>query len=277
MKFISIFSLCIVSASAFSPSVCRSSNSGRISSVALDAVSRRDALAWMPAAVAFVAMPKDASAAKASTTKEKKAETSTATPTAANAAAATTPYLGSVAGVFDDPKHPKGYRVIIAKQGVSSATMELKDDPKGTQFIIPVKVKTDKKAGVTVGIDFSVKGGPKDIVGVVAKNTITFPDGNVWKKQSGIVGVYSDPQHPKGYRVIRKESGSTVTVELNNNNMNKPAEALILAAKTGSSKKTGSTISIPFPGKNPGETNTVVGTLGDDFITFPDGNKWTKL
>merc|ERR1712106_158916 len=155
--------------------------------------------------------------------------------------------------------------------------MELKDDPKGRQFIIPVKVKTDKKKGVeTVVIDFRVKGGPKDLLGVVGEDTITWPDGNVWKKQAGIMGVYTDPQHPKGYRAIRKESGSTVAVELNNNNTNKPAE-VILAAKTGSSKKSGSTISIPFPGKTPEETNTVIGTLGDGFITFPDGNKWTKL
>ena len=31
---------------------------------------------------------------------------------------------------------------------------------------------------------------------------MTFPDGNRWPKTAAIVGEYSDPNHPDGYRVV---------------------------------------------------------------------------
>ena len=35
---------------------------------------------------------------------------------------------------------------------------------------------------------------------------ISFPDGNVWPKEAGVSGVYLDPQHKEGYRVVRATS-----------------------------------------------------------------------
>jgi len=41
-------------------------------------------------------------------------------------------------GVYFDPKHPKGYRVIIGNK--SSATLKLQDDPTGAVSFLPVKI-----------------------------------------------------------------------------------------------------------------------------------------
>jgi len=174
--------------------------------------------------------------------------------------------VGSFQGVYSDPKHPKGYRVLVSK-GKSAANMELSDGGKdGKVFNLPVKVK-----GTNLTFDFSPKGGPKGIVGVVASDgkSISFPDGNKWPKLSGVEGVYSDPNHPKGYRVIRKEKGSTLVVELKNDSK---AETVLVSAKSKASKAKGVTVTFDFPGGN-----KLDGSFDNNSITFPDGNKWTKL
>jgi len=281
MKFAFVLPLCILSASAFSPPcpTCRET------STSLNAVTRRDALAWMPAAAAFLATP----AFAATETKKPPKASKTKSPSKADAktpaeAVATVPYFGNVSGVYEDPKHPKGYRVIFAKQGALSGTMQLRDglDDKLDQlFVIPVKVKKDTKKGISLTIDFSVKGGPKDVSGTVSQAEggalkITFPDGNVWKKETGVEGIYSDPLHPSGYQVIRKGTGSSVTVESKNDDK-KTTEAVIFKATTKADKKNGMTITFPFPTKDPKKPNTQIGSVNGDVITFADGNKWTKL
>lgn len=286
MKIAFVLSLYILSASAFSPPcpTCRNTE------LSLSAVSRRDALAWIPAAAAFLATPAFAAtetkaAPKAEAKNNSKASAKTVSKADSNTPAttvATVPYFGNVSGVYEDPKHPKGYRVILAKQGALTGTMQLRDGPDTELFVIPVKVKKDTKKGISLGIDFSVKGGPKDVSGTVSQvgNSgpirITFPDGNVWKKETGIEGVYSDPNHPTGYQVIRKGSGSTVTVESKNDDK-KTTEPVIFKAATKADKKNGMTISFPFPTKDPKKPNTQVASVKDGFIIFADGSKWTKL
>lgn len=174
--------------------------------------------------------------------------------------------VGSFQGVYSDPKHPKGYRVLVSK-GKSAANMELSDGEKDSKvFNLPVKVK-----GSNLTFDFSPKGGPKDVVGVLASDgkSITFPDGNKWPKLSGVEGVYSDPNHPKGYRVIRKEKGSTLAVELKNDSKASP---VLISAKSKASKSKGVTVTFDFPGGN-----KLDGAFDNNSILFPDGNKWTKL
>ena len=64
-------------------------------------------------------------------------------------------------------------------------------------------------------IDFSVKGGPKDVVATLNKDSsISFPDGNLWKKQGGVVGVYSDGFNPERLRIIRAEKGDSLVLDL---------------------------------------------------------------
>jgi len=277
MKFSFVLPLCILSASAFSPPCPAFRNKDS----SLNVVSRRDALARVPAAAAFLATPAFAAEAKRSSKADtKKSSKADAPPPPEDVV--TVPYFGGVTGVFEDPGHPKGYRVIIAKQGALSGTMQLRDGLDDQLFVIPLKIRTDTKKGISLGIDFSEKGGPKDVLGVVSQAQnggalrITFPDGNVWKKETGIEGVYSDPNHPAGYQVIRKGSGSTLTVESRDDGK-KSTEPVIFKAATKADKTNGMTISLPFPTKDPKKPNTQVASVKDGFIIFADGSKWTKL
>merc|ERR1712129_33830 len=174
-------------------------------------------------------------------------------------------------GVFTDPKHPKGYRVLIGNG--KSASMQLQDDPKGELYSLPVKVKMNSKTKVTeLSFDFSPKGGPKDIVATLGGSgdttTLTFPDGNIWKQNTGVEGVYKDGLNPKKYRIIRKDKGSTLAVELKNDLV---SESVSISAKSSASKKAGVQVKFDFPGKK-GD----VGSFKDNTISFADGNVWTK-
>lgn len=165
-------------------------------------------------------------------------------------------------GVYFDPKHPKGYRALFGSK------MQLQDDPKGKVFDLPIKVQTDKKTKATkVLFDFEPKGGPKDVAGILAEvggvTTLTFPDGNVWKKDSGVIGVYKDGKTPSYTRTIRA-NGSGFTVDLVNG-----GKTVTVAAKSKQGK-----ILFDFPGKpqDPGTLNAK-----DNTISFGDGNVWTKF
>jgi len=115
---------------------------------------------------------------------------------------------------------------------------------------------------------FTLIGGPKNIAGTVEKKgKISFPDGNVWTKTTGIVGVYSDPQHRKGYRVIRKDA-TGIVVSLSDSGSR--GKEIIIPAKA---TKT----SVEFDFSSKGGPASLKGTIKDNVITFPDGNTWTKL
>lgn len=234
--------------------------------------SRRDFMSNAAVAAAVLVLPNVAGAATAA--KE-------AAPTKKDAPVATAP--ASFQGVFSDPKHPKGYRVLVAK-GSSSAIMTLsdgkpKDGSEAKLFNLPVKVKQDKKEGRTLlTFDFSPKGGPKDMTGILSAdgNSIKFPDGNTWKKNTGVVGVYKDGKSSGAYRVIRKDKGSSLIVELRNSAAAK--NPTLAAAKSGSSNKEGAYVNVEFPGKKKSDpVDTIKGSFKDGALSFPDGNKWTKL
>lgn len=167
----------------------------------------------------------------------------------------------SYQGVFMDPNHPKGYRVLTGDSSIG--TMQLQDIPEDSIYEIPLKIETDK-----ILIDFSVKGGPKDVTGVVGSiggvTTISFPDGNVWKKETGIIGVYKDGFDPALLRVIRKEKGNKFAVDLIDG-----IDTISISAKGGAPK-----VIFDFPGKPnvPGLVDPKKNT-----ISFKDGNVWTKL
>lgn len=97
---LALISLIIVSTAALTPAVQSSVNAK--SNTALNAVSRRDVLGWIPAA-AVATLPAVANAAdKAGKTEKAKTEP------------AESAVISNFAGVYSDPKHPKGYRVIIS-------------------------------------------------------------------------------------------------------------------------------------------------------------------
>jgi len=177
-------------------------------------------------------------------------------------------------GVYRDRKHPTGYRVLYEKDGINKMT--LTDEPDGKVYNVPILVNSDKSTGQveSLCIDFSVKGGKKDVVGAFNKEkytaTIDFPD-NLWKKEDGVSGVYSDGFNPTYRRIIRKEkpNSSTLVLEL----INKPgSDPVTVLGKEGVIKS--DVVTFDFPGK-PGDKGKVSSERGT--ISFSDGNVWTKI
>ena len=214
-------------------------------------------------------------------------------------------------GVWTDPKHPKGYRVLIRKSytvanmflsdGVvvvegtptdtnknnkDSTTVATNTTPK-TYNNIGVKVKDDPKKGETyLTFDLSAKGGPKKIVGTVADhgNKIVFPDGNVWTKNvaTAVEGVYAtDPRVAgQGYRVviIRKDptTSNLLAVQLNKDQ----AITATIVEKDGGKKTNDGSVGIQFVFPN---KKVVDATYTNNVIRFPfpvqsnaSGNTWTN-
>jgi len=80
-----------------------------------------------------------------------------------------------LAGDFSDPNHP-GCKRKITLSGTNKATIYGADEDG-----VPWKLKADV-SGKSILIDFSPKGGPKDVEGRWNGLGIVFPDGNVWTK-----------------------------------------------------------------------------------------------
>ncbi|GHP03091.1 hypothetical protein PPROV_000184600 [Pycnococcus provasolii] len=98
----------------------------------------------------------------------------TVTPAAAHA-------VSIFEGNYADPKHP-GCARAIASNGVVSGTDGTPGCENGEPqrpWNLSGKIFEDEKK---IFIDFSPKGGPKDLTGEWVGNGVRFPDGNVWKK-----------------------------------------------------------------------------------------------
>jgi len=209
-----------------------------------------------------------------------------------------TPRPISFQGVFYDPKHPDGYRTIIASKS-GSAIMNLcdgvpkdSDEEEKTFSNLPVKVSSD---GKTLTFDFSFKGGPKNIIATLADDgkSIVFEDGNTWiKNKNQYDGVYEDKQHPNGYRVLRKKKGSIMEVEINNVGIASRTKDSIYIKGKHQSLFSIPTVAISFRFPSPNTlpeanvTDEIIASLylidGNSLapygtITFPDGNRWTQL
>jgi len=222
------------------------------SATTLDAVSRREALAAASAATMLViggGVPSDAMAADY-----------------------VAPDIKTFAfnGIFKDPKHPNGFRIIAASPN-KEGTMTMQDEKDGLVFTIPIKSKTDEKGQVSLTIDFSEKGGPSAVVATFNKkdSSIKFPDGNIWKKDTnGAVGVYVDgfAPYPKFRRIIREGETKNDLVVC----MVSGKKTFVVSGKC----ETGSRIVVDFPGGKtcPAKFNAKKGT-----IVFPDGNTWTRV
>lgn len=236
-------------AAAFQPAENPQTFSTSPAATSLDAVSRREALAASTAAVAVplfgvplpaLANPKDGGP---------------------------NPALFSFNGVFKDRKHPDGYRT-VAGVANKEGTIALKDDPEGDEYFIPFRAIKDEKTGrISLVVDFSSKGGPRDVLASVNRkdHSISFPDGNVWKKEPGVVGVYIDAfaPYPKYRRVIKQQIGSDLVLD-----MVSGKKTTTIYGKAGKNN-----VTVEFPGKTcQGDVDIKRGT-----ITFPDGNIWTKV
>lgn len=189
--------------------------------------------------------------------------------TNANAAPAANE-AASYQGVYSDPNHPRGYRIIYGDN--KKATMKLQDGPSGVVYEVPVKVGGNK---AQLTFDFSCKGGPSNVVGIVddgnsaGTTTINFPDGNAWKKVTdGIAGVYKSENNGDlefDYSSVRQWKGAEYKVEL----MKGPDTIASFGAKAGGKKGY-------F--EYPGEFNKA-GFINEDekTISFRDGMVWTRF
>ena len=92
-----------------------------------------------------------------------------------------------VAGSYSDPNHPNCQRLIAAKDGsISEFTLTGTDGNPGCSpggigdktFQLVGKIDSESN----VFVDFTPKGGPKDLKGLfdANKRAIQWPDGNVW-------------------------------------------------------------------------------------------------
>ena len=92
-------------------------------------------------------------------------------------------------GEYADPKHPGCLRSIVGDAGATTLDVKGTDGTPGctngekqrpwslTGDIVKVPSKQDE-----ILIDFTPKGGPKNLLGKWTGTGILFPDGNEWKK-----------------------------------------------------------------------------------------------
>ncbi|KAL7535183.1 hypothetical protein ACHAXR_011256 [Thalassiosira sp. AJA248-18] len=176
--------------------------------------------------------------------------------------------LPPINGVYSDPNHKKGYRVVRAVDK-SNAVVTLQDEPNGAIITVDGKIKS-KSSGTTITLDFSSKGGPKDIVATFSNGSggeqLFFSDGNAWTKSVGVDGIYSDPNHPAGYRVVRVSKGK-MYITLQDDPKGEIIEVVGKKGKDG--------YLIDFSPK--GGPQKLAVTFEDGKLVFPDGNAWTKV
>lgn len=84
-------------------------------------------------------------------------------------------------GSYSDPNHLNGYRHITVKDGV--CTLVGNDGPGKPEWTFVQEVIGGQN-GTEMVIDFSPKGGPKNLLAKwdEERQGIAFPDGNLWKK-----------------------------------------------------------------------------------------------
>lgn len=163
-------------------------------------------------------------------------------------------------GEYSDPNHPGMKRSIEA---VGSKIVI-----KGSDDGLNVWELTAVPKGESVLIDFSPKGGPKDLLGKWDGSGIVFPDGNKWSKitPNTFVGDYADPNHPGMPRKISLGAKGALTIKGSDD-----GEAFWELAGTVS----GPNVLIDFSPK--GGPKDLVGKWDGSGIIFPDGNKWSII
>ena len=82
------------------------------------------------------------------------------------------------AGTYNDPLHPGCTRKIVLAGGNIIVTGT--DEPGGKEWKLKGKTYTEYKAVV---IDFSPKGGPKEVIARWNGLGLAFDDGNVWSRK----------------------------------------------------------------------------------------------
>jgi len=198
------------------------------------------------------------------------------------AAASATPFAAAAASPVDgeywDPFHPRGLRTV--RVSGDTVTVAGKDEPDGPTWKLTGAVDKDEN----LLIDFSPKGGPKDLLGKYVNKLdstgIVFPDGNRWSKAPAMAGLYSDPNHPNGYRVVTVYpvgfgSGYQLAACYGQDEPGgKPFKLVGKLSVMGTSLGP-DTIAFDFSPKG-GPSSLIAKFDGSGFV-FPDGNRWPKV
>lgn len=178
----------------------------------------------------------------------------------------------AIDGEYWDPQHPRGLRTVMVDGG--TATIVGQDEPEAPQWKLAGDVAEDS----TLLIDFQPKGGPKDLKGKFVNNMdnvgIVFPDGNRWVKVSPIAGLYSDPNHPEGYRVVTVYPvgfGSGYYMATCYGNDGPGTKPFKLTGKLA-----GLASGVKFDFSPKGGPTDLIATFDGSGLVFPDGNKWPK-
>merc|ERR1719246_75866 len=174
-------------------------------------------------------------------------------------------------GVFRDLKYPEGYRIVAGAVG-KAGSLTMQDYPGGKVFEIPLKAMKDEATGkITVDMDLSIyrSGYPKSVVATVKKDRcLQFPDGNLWKKDKGVAGLYIDgfAPYPKYRRIVLPKQEGKAAVTMVSGKQIFIVPGIELGGKKG--------IQVDFPGNKQctGKFNSKQKT-----ITWLDGNIWTKV
>lgn len=93
---------------------------------------------------------------------------------------------------YSDPKHPEGTRRVTIKG--NKAVIQGTDSKAGKPWEVEAVVNDTK-----ITVDFTPKGGPKDILGRLVKGAIVWEDGNKWTQVAAnatVVEVLKNTTHP---------------------------------------------------------------------------------
>ncbi|KAG8462385.1 hypothetical protein KFE25_012205 [Diacronema lutheri] len=165
-------------------------------------------------------------------------------------------------GRYIDPKHPRGWREVSLDGDM--LTIKGRDEPGADEWRLQGAAR-----GTSITLDFSPKGGPKDLHATLADDSgsIRFADGNSWSKLSPWDGRYADPNHTMGWRDVKARG-----------------DKLIIAGRDDDTADTweingqiqGGSVELDFSPK--GGPKGMKATLASDCgsIQFSDGNTWTK-
>jgi len=211
-------------------------------------------------------------------------------------------------GVYRDNKHPGGYRIVEGGGNrAGTGTVTLKDTLDGRAFEAPMTARRDEATGqLSLSMDLSSYGetlpdddapiwwqanqNPKLTKTVVAAvdekdGSIRFPDGNVWRKEGGLVGVYIDgfAPYPKFRRLVLPGKDQTLSsVVMMRGSRIIEEKGVDLSVVMVSGKKVIEVsgvdlgrrgLQVQFPGKQcGGMVDRKRGT-----IAWADGNVWTKV
>jgi len=85
--------------------------------------------------------------------------------------------LDSWLGDYKDPNHNGAVRNIRLSDEGDSLLVSGQDDPKGPKWSLIAQPAKNNKV---LKVDFSPKGGPKDLEGEITEEGIRWPDGNEW-------------------------------------------------------------------------------------------------